>query len=133
MKRTYSREEWFRAKEAWEDFGWQWQAIRRLAADRGFIFPPKGSRHDDRDSVNPSPRAIIWRALEDNPRELQKIVARSNSWSEVVGGIIGLEHRLREDADDLDRDNAYDKALRPTPRGALIHLGDFMRKISDSL
>ena len=79
--RTFARSDWLAANAAWDDgdFGYRWQGIRRLAAERGFIYPPSGSVHDDREAQSPSQRAIVWRALEDNPRELGRIVRGSHS------------------------------------------------------
>jgi hypothetical protein len=132
MTRTYSRDDWFQAKEAWRDFGWEWQELRRLAADRGMIYPPTGTRHDDRDAENPTQRAIVWRALQDNPAELRKLILRCRSWNGVVAGIIGLESRLRLDADDLERDEAWDKAHHPDHREAARSIADILRRIGDS-
>lgn len=131
--RTYDRATLQAAKEAWEsgEYGWQWQRIRRIAAEQGFLYPPTGSRHDDRDSESPSQRAIIWRALEDNPRELEAIVRRASSWSGVVDRIIGLESRLRTDADYADRDREFDDD-RPTHVQAAMSLAAILTRISDS-
>jgi hypothetical protein len=131
--RTFDRATFLAAKAEWEsgEFGWQWQRIRRIAAEQGFIYPPTGSRHDDRDSEQPSQRAIIWRALEDNPRELEAIVHRASSWSGVVDRIIGLEARLRTDADYAARDREFDKD-EPTHRQAAMSLAAILTRISDS-
>lgn len=132
MTRTYSREDFFRAKEAWADFDYEWQSIRRLAADRGMLFPPTGDRHDDRDADNPSQRAIVYRALQDNPSELRKLVMRCRSWNGVVAGIIGLETRLRLDADDLERDTAFDRRAFPDHVESAQSLAAILRRLSDS-
>lgn len=131
--RTYSREDWFQAKAKWESFGPRWAGVRRAAADRGILFPPSGTAHDDRDAAEPSQRAIVWRALEDNPTELHRIIGRSRSWNGVVAGIIGLEARLREDADWRDRDTAADKADLPTHREAAMSLAAILRRVEDSV
>lgn len=129
--RTFDRPTFMAAKAAWEDgeFGWQWQPIRRLAAERGFIYPPSGTRHDDREVESPSQRAIVWRALEDNPTELLRIVRRSRSWSEVVDQIIGLESRLRVDLDDRDREVAWDKADQADYRESVKSLAAILERI----
>lgn len=130
--RTYSRADWTAANEAWSDFGWQWQAVRRIAAERGFIFPPSGSAHDDRDAEAPSQRAIIWRALVDNPTELAAIVGRASSWSGVIDRIIGLEARLRTDADYADKDAQWSRQDDPTHGEAVMTLADIMSRIEAS-
>ena len=132
--KTYDRAAFLKAKEAWEsgNFGWQWSTIRQTAAHRGFIFPPAGSEHDDRDAAEPSQRAIIWRALEDNPRELVRIVSRCASWSEVVDRIIGMEDRLRAEAGLADRDREWDAKAAPTERDDAMSLARILDRIGDS-
>jgi hypothetical protein len=132
--RTYDRATFLAAREAWDtgDFGWQWQAIRRIAAERGFLYPPSGSVHDDREVESPSQRAIIWRALIDNPTRTEAIVRRSYSWSQVVDGIIGLEDRLRRELVEVERDEAWERKDEPTHKEAAMRLGAIIRRIGDS-
>lgn len=130
--RTFDRDTFLRAQSMWEGFGYRWQAIRRIAAARGFIFPPNGTEHDDRDANPPSQRAIIYRALVDNPTRLEVIVRRSNSWGEVVDGIIGLERRLGDEADELDRDTAWSRKDEPTHRQAVSSIADILGRIEAS-
>jgi len=132
MTRTFSRDDFFRAKREWEDFGSDWWPFKRLAADRGFIFPPTGTKHDDRDAESPSQRAIVWRAIEDQPTELRRIISRSWSWSQVVDQIIGLETRLRMDADDRARDEEWDREHRADHRQSVMALKAIINRISDS-
>lgn len=132
-ERTFSRDDWLAAREAWQDFDpLRWDRIRRIAAEAGFIYPPTGSAHDDRDAEQPSQRAIVWRALEDNPTELEAIVRRSKSWSGVVDRIIGMESRLRSDADYAERDAAWDKAAEPTHSESVMALGAVLERIEAS-
>lgn len=132
--RTYDRETFLAAKAAWEagGFGWRWQGIRRIAAERGFIYPPSGSRHDDREAESPSQRAIIYRALEDNPRELERIVGRSRSWSHVVDQVIGMEERLRLELTEREQIRAWEEEGYPTERDATMSLGDIVERIAAS-
>lgn len=133
--RTFSRDEWLAAEREWSagGFGWRWGAIRRIAREQGILYPPSGSAHDDRDAESPSQRAIVWRALEDNPAELAAIVRRSSSWNGVVDRIIGLEQRLRSDADYAERDAAWEQAETPDHREAVTALGAVISRIADSV
>jgi hypothetical protein len=131
--RTYSRQAFEEARELWKDYGWQWNRVRELAASRGFIYPPSGSRHDDRDAAEPSQRAIIWRALEEQPTELYAIVGRSSSWFDVTDRIIGLEARLREDANYSEKDAALSKDEQPNEHESLQSLASIVGRIADSL
>jgi hypothetical protein len=132
--RTFDRDTFLRAQAMWDDgdFGYRWTTIRRIAADRGFIFPPNGTVHDDRDADPPSQRAIVYGALSDNPTTTEAIVRRSRSWGEVVDGIIGLEKRLAEDADELERDTAWNRKDEPTGREATSALKSILNRIGDS-
>lgn len=132
--RTFDRETFLRAQREWSEgrFGWEWEPVRRIAADRGFILPPHGTVHDDRDAENPSQRAIIYRALAENPIATEAIVRRAHSWSQVVDGIIGLEKRLAEDADELDRDITWRRKDEIGPRDATLTLKAILNRIGDS-
>jgi hypothetical protein len=132
--RTYSRSDWQAANLEWDegDFSHRWQGIRRIAAERGFIYPPAGSAHDDRDAESPSQRAIVWRALEDNPAELERIVRRSRSWSQVVDGIIGMETRKRLDADDADALRRWEDGEEPDHREAVQTIAAILDRIDQS-
>jgi hypothetical protein len=132
--RTYRREDWLASQRAWDDgeFGYRWQAIRRIAADRGFIYPPSGTIHDDREVEFPSQRAIVWRALEDNPREVERIVRRAWSWFDVVDNIIGLEARLRVDADEDGKVDDWEREQLPDHRESVMALSSILKRIGDS-
>lgn len=132
--RTFDRETFLAARLAWEtgEFGWQWQHFRRLAAERGYIFPPTGSRHDDRESAKPSQRAIVWAAIEENPTELERIVRRCRSWHQVVDQIIGMEARLAEDAGLTESDARWERDHRPTHREAAMSVGDILERLATS-
>lgn len=136
VRRTYDRATFDAARRAWVDgkYGRGWEPIRRIAAERGFLYPPSGTPDDDRDAEAPSQRAIIWRALQDNPDALRTIVSRSKSWNDVVDRIIGLEERLRRDADERLRDVEWDaEHERPTHREAVMALGSVLGRLRDSL
>lgn len=130
--RTYSRDDFLRSREAWSDFGPEWEWLRKLAIHGGMLFPPSGTRHDDRDAAEPSQRAIVYRALVDQPTELRKIVLRSRSWSQVVDAIFGLEQRLRYDADETQRDAEWERDGRTTGRESMFSLAQIIQRIEDS-
>ena len=131
-ERTYSRADWIASAEAWADYGSRWDGIRRIAREVGILYPPTGSAHDDRDAESPSQRDIVWRALEDNPTELAAIIRRSRSWSGVVDRIIGMESRLRSDADYAERDARWDRDQAPDHREAVMALGAILDRLDAS-
>lgn len=112
--RTYGRAAYLRAREVWAEgeFGSEWEPYRLAAGEQGYIFPPTGSRHDDREVGQPSQRAIIHRAIEDTPAWLLTVVGQSKSWSQVVAAIIANEGGLREDADYAEVDAEATKERR---------------------
>lgn len=132
--RTFDRETFLAARQAWDEgeFGWQWRHFRELAAERGFIFPPAGTRHDDREGESPSQRAIVWAAIEENPTELERIIRRCWSWHQVVDQIIGMEARLAEDAGLSDGDAKWEREQRPSSREAATTLKAILERIGDS-
>jgi hypothetical protein len=132
--RTFDRVTFLAARRAWDEgeFGWQWQHIRRIAADRGFIFPPEGTRHDNRDAASPSQRSIVWSAIEENPTELERIVRRSDSWNQVVDGIFGMERRLADDASFSESSAKWEREQLPTGREATSSIGSILKRIADS-
>lgn len=134
MSVTYNRATFLAARTAWDSgqFGSEWAEIRRLAGEAGYLYPPSGNRHDDRDAEEPSQRAIVYAQLRDNPTELRRIVANSRSWSQVVDRIIGLETRLRQDAELSDRDAEWDRERRPSYREAVTSIAAILTRIGDS-
>lgn len=133
--RTYDRATFTAADEAWRNgaYGPAWSPYRRLAAERGYLFPPSGSAADDRDTESPSQRAIVWRAIEDRPDELARIVARCRSWSEVVDRIIGMEARLRAEAGERELVGAWERDRdSATHTESVMALGSILGRLDAS-
>ena len=129
---TFSRTTWHEADAAWRDgeFGSEWRRYRELAASRGFLYPPMGSRHDSWEDQEPSQRAIVYRAIEDTPKLLERCIGSSRSWSEVVERLIAAVGEWR---DEIARREAEDRRRReaddPTRRQAAESLGDILRRV----
>lgn len=132
--RTFDRATFVKAQALWREgeFGPRWDAIRAIAASRGFIFPPSGTVHDDREAESPSQRAIIYAALEENPRQLKAIVGKCGSWSEVVDRIFGMEARLAAEVGLDERNRAWDRKSEPGPREDAMTLAAILQRIDDS-
>lgn len=129
--RTYRREDLVEARRRWAEgeFGEEWAPYRKLAAERGFIFPPDGSRWDSTEDDEPSQRAIVYRALEDTPALLRASIAASRSWGQVVGALMPAIRAMREDADLAERDAGWDREQRPSRREALETYGEISRRM----
>ena len=130
--RTYSREDYQAAMRAWSDFGPEWDRYRRVAAERGMLFPPSGSRFDSWEDQEPSQRAIVYRAIEDTPSALLDTIGRSRSWSEVVRRVMADVDRRREDADLAERQIEWDRQYEITPHESVQTLAAILDRIKDS-
>lgn len=130
-ERTYRREDVVESRRRWAEgeFDAAWQPYRTLAAGRGFIHPPAGSRHDSIDDEPPSQRAIVWRAIEDTPTLLRDAIRRSRNWGEVVRLLIAELDRRREDAGLAERDAAWEREQLPTRRQAAEHIASIFGRL----
>lgn len=130
--RTYSRADFLAAREAWADFSPEWLFYQQIAADRGMLYPPSGSKWDSWEDAEPSQRAIIFRAIEDTPRALTDVIRQSRSWHEVVRKLMADLERRREDADYAEKDAEWGRQDEPTPRQAVQAVADILGRIKDS-
>lgn len=130
-QRTYRREHVVEATRRWDagQFGPEWRPYRALAASRGFIFPPAGDRWDSWEDGQPSQRAIVYRAIEDTPRTLRAVIARSRSWNDVVRGLMADLERRREDVGIEERAAVVDRLARPTRIEAMTAVGAVLDRI----
>lgn len=98
-ERTFTKETLDAADHQWAvgDFHHDWHRYRKLAADRGIIFPPTGDPTDQWNDRAPSQRASIYQAMDETPDLLEEVIGRSGSWYEVVGELVGWRQaRIRE-------------------------------------
>jgi hypothetical protein len=88
--RTYSRDHFLEARRLWDEgeFSDEWRDYRHAAAMRGFIYPPEGSKWDSWDEDEPTQRAVLIRAIREQPRFLMAAINLSRSWHEVIGQVI---------------------------------------------
>lgn len=130
-ERTYRPADLAESRRRWAEgeFGVEWQPYRRLAAERGFIFPPEGSRWDSWEDDEPSQRAIVYRAIEDMPRLLSEAIRTSRGWGQVVARLMRDLARIREDAGLAERDAEWARAGQPTRREALESYAEITRRM----
>lgn len=132
MTRTYDRTVYAAARRSWAEGDFRdprWHAVYRLAADHGYIYPPIGTVHDDRDDETPSQRAIVYAAMCDQPDELERIMRRSRSWSGVIAQLISHVDRLREDAGRAEADVDWAARDLPTKRVAAESVRSILRHL----
>ncbi len=132
--RTFSRESFLEAKALWEsgDFDGRWDRYRRLAAERGFIYPPNGSRFDSWEDEEPSQRAVVWQAIVDTPLLLDQAIGQARSWSDVVRKLIYERQVMRDELVLRERDEAWNRETAPR-REMPSHIAEVLRRMSDSL
>jgi len=129
--RSYDRKTYLAARKAWAEgeFGPEWHDIYRLAAENGYIYPPSGTKWDDVED-DPSQRAIVYQAIQDNPSELRRIMARSHSWNEVVRNVIAYRGVLRDQADLHEMDADWEKRQRDSREHDAETLAAIMRRVA---
>lgn len=108
--RTYSRADYQRAMTLWGDFSPEWDEARRLAAERGILFPPSGTKWDSWEDDSPSQRAMLIRAIRETPTLLAACIRSSRTWSEVIEHLISERDDLRA---TVRRQAEEDEAPRP--------------------
>jgi hypothetical protein len=132
--KTYSRDDWTAAQEAWADFSPEWREVRHQAAMRGILYPPSGTAWDSWDDDSPSQRAILIRAIRETPKLLSTCIARSRSWSDVIARLTAARDDWRAELalaqSRLERD--HDEA-QASHRESVTTLATILRRIGDSL
>jgi hypothetical protein len=131
--RTFNRTDWEASLAEWEagQFSDEWRNVRHLAAMRGMIYPPTGTKWDSWEDDEPSQRAMLIRAIRETPRLIEEIVGQSRSWHEVIAKLTARRDELREDSwretrrEDLERDEL-------TPQESTALIADILTKIRDS-
>jgi hypothetical protein len=133
---TVSRETWLAASAAWQAGEFDeatWRDVRKAAAERGMLFPPAGTRHDDIGDAHPSQRIIVYRAIDSTPERLMAAIGRARSWSDVVNELIRASNTDRTEAELADiADEQRREAARFTERQAAPQrLADIMRRLGE--
>lgn len=133
--RTYRREDLEAARAAWAELKLtaDWDEIRRLAAERGMLFPPPGTRWDQWDDPEPTQFALVARAFWDTYSTLIEVIGRSSSWSQAVGRLMSDRDRRRDDADLRDRDDEWRRRDEPQPIEAMQSIAGIVGRIRDSV
>ena len=133
MTRTFSREHWTAAQQAWKDgkFSHEWRDFRHQAAMRGILYPPDGTRWDSWEDDDPSERAVLVRAIRETPELLRECIGRSRSWGEVIARLVRTRDRWRADLAEQEHRRPSDED-RPSDREVVTSLRAIIGRIADS-
>lgn len=132
--RTFNRESFLEARQLWGSghFDGRWEQYRQQAAERGFIYPPSGSRYDSWEDDEPSQRAVVWQAIVDTPLLLEQAIARSRSWSDVVAKLLYERQVMRDEMRLRERDEEWERSTAPR-RGVPEPIQAILRRLADSM
>ena len=131
MERTYRLEDIERSRREWADFSDEWSDYRALAGRHGILFPPEGTKWDNWEDDEPSQRAILIRAIREQPRLLRRAIQANGvaSWSDVIERLLLGRDRIAIDVEQRE----YDWSVTKARRGAPSPIGDTLATIADSL
>lgn len=132
MMRTFTRADLDKARKLWADFSPEWEPYRKLAADGGLIYPPTGTKWDGWDDDQPSQRALLVRAIRENPTSLRRAIIGAPSWSVVLRRLIADRDSERDTIRLSERDAEWDRT-RFTDAQAIRRLGEIIDVIRDSV
>lgn len=129
-RRTFTALQVKESRAAWDagDFSTEWREWRHLAAmQAGIIAPPIGTKWDSWGDPEPSERAVLIRAIREQPAELRRILTteRVGAWSNVIALLVRGRDRRAEDIERAGRDDDRDRAGEITTRQA----ADTLRRI----
>jgi hypothetical protein len=132
--RTFTKEQLDASRVAWTvgEFSAEWKPWRHLAAmQAGIIDPPDGTKWDSWGDDSPSERAILIRAIREQPDTLRRILTGGKvyTWSQVIRLLVqGRDHQA-EDIDDREREAQWQRRRGPSPDEARVA----MTRIRDTL
>ena len=132
--RTYSGATYREAMSLWESgrFGSEWDKYRRMAAERGFLYPPAGSRFDSFEDEEPSQRAVVYQAIADTPLLLAECIGKSRSWSDVVAKLLRERQVMRDELRLRERDDEWERS-HAARIGVPEPIRQLLRRMSDSV
>jgi hypothetical protein len=131
--KTYSRSDWNAAQEAWRDFSDEWRDFRHQAAMRGILFPPSGTKYDSWEDDSPSQRAILIRAIREQPTLLRHAIGHSSSWHQVIDLVTRARDDWRDRQLDLEYDERREKAAMTADYGESVTvLSAILARIGDA-
>jgi hypothetical protein len=130
-QRTYTRQQLDESRAAWTagEFSDEWREFRHLAAmSAGIIAAPKGTKWDNWGDEDPTERAILIRAIREQPEALRRILrsGRVGAWSNVIAVLLRGRDDIADDVELAERESVQPDTRRQDVtalRGILKVLG----------
>ena len=131
-----SRERWDAAQAAWAtgEYSTEWREWRHLAATKaGIVEAPLGTKWDNWGDDDPSERAILIRAIREDPSRLQAAILAPgvHSWAAVIAVMLRGRDERAEVIERDGRDEERRRANEPTPKQATYALREIMDIIGE--
>lgn len=106
--RSFTVEHWREAQAAWSEgeFSDEWPPFRRAAGERGFIYPPEGTKWDSWGDEHPSQRAVLIQAIRERPVALMSAIGQARSWSQAIGLLVAENADVRDGIVEREREAA---------------------------
>jgi len=131
--KTFSREAWEDAQASWSGFSDEWRDTRHAMAMRGVIFAPAGTEFDSWEDDSPSQRAMLIRAIREQPTLLRRCILRARSWSDVIANLMTARDDWRAEQAEGEAEAARrHRDETPTGREAALSLKTILDRISDA-
>ena len=131
--RTYSRADWDAAQASWHGFSPEWRDLRHAMAMQGVIFAPSGTEWDSWEDDSPSQRAMLIRAIREQPTLLMGCARGAHSWQKLLERLLERRDDWREEIAEREAEAARVRlAERPVSRTAPQSLASILKRVADS-
>jgi hypothetical protein len=118
VTRTFSRSDWEAAQASWAGFSPEWRDLRHAMALQGCIFAPSGTEWDSWEDDSPSQRAMLIRAVREQPALLARCVPGARSWQQLLERLLARRDDWREELAAREADAARQRAAEDAGRRA---------------
>lgn len=135
MTRTFSRDDWNAAQASWSGFSDEWRDLRHRMAMQGCIFAPSGTEFDSWEDDSPSQRAMLIRAIREQPTLLGRCVPGAKSWQQLLERLLALRDDWRDEIAEREAEAVRQRLLDEpdsTRRSAPQSIASILRRVADS-
>lgn len=133
MTRTFSRADWDAAQRSWDGFSPEWRELRHVMALNGCIFAPSGTEWDSWEDDSPSQRAMLIRAVREQPSLLMRCARGAKSWQRLIERLLAERDDWRAEVAEREAEALRERAAeRVADRRAMARVADVLATIQDS-